>query len=568
MGRLNARLHMGIKRLVRPLVPDRWVTRVRLGRHSRQVRTNVDVVVDDERRARRWLATTPDTYRVRPSSSFNPGPEVTVTIIGSGDPPAGHEPVALAYVEPDPDGRRALLRPLADLRVAAVVLGEAEPPPVARGRRREPAVDPVAMAVRRSAWTEVGGMPAGTRPLAGLLARLRDAGHPLALVPLSPTGPPAPRSDPIAGRAAVVVLAAVPMHDVGGGSRGTQIALELLRRGYYVVHVALFGTAESTDLGLRHLHPRLEQLRANELSVPDLAARLKGPPGPAVVEIPAADYLLPARQLRGAGFRLVYDLIDDWTDPALGAGWYRPAVEAELADLADGLVASAPPLAERLVQLSDRDVTEVPNGVNAALFATAPGPVPDDFPAGDGPVIGYHGSLYGSWFDWDALARLAAARSRARVVVIGDPPAEPPPLPDNVHLLGLKAQKDLPAYLARMDVGVVPFSVSATTHAVSPLKAFECLAMGVPVAAPPLRALEGIAGVHLAASLDDAVAAALAAPRPDPDAARAAHGWGERLGRMFAVVGAELAGEQGEEARVIVRPVVHFDRRRRRLRPL
>ncbi len=57
-----------LKRLLRPLIPDRVMARYRLDQHSRQVRVNVDVFLDDSRTARRWLRATPDTYRVRLST--------------------------------------------------------------------------------------------------------------------------------------------------------------------------------------------------------------------------------------------------------------------------------------------------------------------------------------------------------------------------------------------------------------------------------------------------------------------------------------------------------------------
>ncbi|MGH8925030.1 MAG: glycosyltransferase, partial [Acidimicrobiia bacterium] len=75
------------------------------------------------------------------------------------------------------------------------------------------------------------------------------------------------------------------------------------------------------------------------------------------------------------------------------------------------------------------------------------------------------------------------ARTDPALVLIGDRPAKRPLLPDNVYLLGLKPQTDLAAYLAHTEVALIPFTVNETTHAVSPLKVFEYLAMGVPVAA-------------------------------------------------------------------------------------
>ena len=212
------------------------------------------------------------------------------------------------------------------------------------------------------------------------------------------------------------------------------------------------------------------------------------------------------------------------------------------------MIASAPDLAPTGAVL-------VPNGVNPALFSTAGGAPPADLPAGR--VLGYHGSLYGDWFDWDAVARLAAAEPDSAVVLIGDTPAKVPPLPGNVHLLGLKPQHELARYVERFDVGLLPFVVSPTTHAVSPLKVFEYLACGVPVAAPPLRSLAGLAGVATASDLVAAVAAARRLPRPDPALARRDHSWEERVGRITAALGVADPGG-GRLPALVLRPAVHY----------
>ncbi len=83
--------------------------------------------------------------------------------------------------------------------------------------------------------------------------------------------------------------------------------------------------------------------------------------------------------------------------------------------------------------------------------------------------------------------------------------------------------------------GVIPFRVNETTHAVSPLKAYEYLASGVPIAAPPLRALEGLDGVHTDTDLTVAVGGRprLRSPRP-----------GQGL------KGALLGGSGGEDHRI------------------
>jgi glycosyltransferase involved in cell wall biosynthesis len=188
---------------------------------------------------------------------------------------------------------------------------------------------------------------------------------------------------------------------------------------------------------------------------------------------------------------------------------------------------------------------------------------PPDLP--DGPLIGYHGSLYGDWFDWDGLRAVARANPDATVILIGEARGVPKDVPDNVLFLGLKAQGDLPSYLSRLDVGLVPFKLTPTTHAVSPLKVFEYLACGVPVAAPPLRALEGVDGVILDPDLVAAVAAARSAARPDRDAALSEHSWGARLEALFDAMGMSLAGAAGPTVQIARRPVVHYRWRERRV---
>ena len=547
-----------IKQTLRPLIPDRVMARYRLQQHSLQVRTNVDVVLDPAR-ARRWLAVTPDTYRVRaPAAASVPYERVSISVVTHPD--ASVLAVAAADVPEAEVAAAAGL--LADGELGAGIVAEVAPPRLAGRRRVELPLAPVAIAVPRGVWEEVGGPPPGPNPLPGFLARLRDAGHRLGVIPRPPAGAETRRTDPITDPP-VVILSAVPLHDVGGGGRGAQMGLELLRRGYHVTFVSLYGTAESVDLGLRFIHPRLEQYRLDEFDPDRLVART-GRPGTVIVAVPAEPFLAPARRLANAGWSVVYDVIDDWSDPALGGEWYRSDVEEAFIATADGLSASAPDLVARIAALGGT-ARLVPNGVDAATFGVGDTERPDDLPVGEGPTIGYHGSLYGPWFDWEALVAVATAYRDATVVVIGDDKAGHPVMPANVSFLGLKPRQTLPGYVQRFDVGLVPFRVTDMTHAVSPLKAFEYLASGVPVAATPLRALAGLDGVFVDDDLPTAVAAALAAPPIDRAAALEAHSWGARLSDLFAIIGEELASASHLGAHIELRPVVHYPRSQRRI---
>ncbi|MEA3510512.1 MAG: glycosyltransferase [Actinomycetota bacterium] len=538
---------MWVKRTLRPLIPDQLMARYRLAQHSRQVRTNVDVVLKDPGEQRRWLGTTPDTYRV----------------VGAPASINTHDPVREIEVFGSDTDRAVRLLDVPDAEVG--VVARVAKPAIVDRRRTEPPMEPIAIAAPSEVISEVGGTPTGSEPLAGLLCRLRDAGRRVALEPVVETGPVDPRRhDPIA-LPPVVILSAVPMHDVGGGSRATQLALELVRRGNHVTYVALYGTQESVDLGLRFVHANLEQVRADVFDPGNLVSRVDTP-GLVIVEIPARGYRPPVEVLQAAGWSVIYDVIDDWSDPALGGDWYDESTEVWFAGSADHVTASAADLAVRIEGLGTRAVL-IPNAVNTDLFSGASeGGTPGDFPAGDGPVFGYVGSLYGQWFDWDALRRVALAFPDARIVVIGDDKAAHPTMPGNVSFLGLKAQFELPPYVGQFDVGLLPFAVTDTTHAVSPLKVYECLASGVPVAAPPLRALDGLEGVAVNDDLVAAVRQALDADAIDSASVIARHSWSERIAALAALVGLEPTPGSAP-VKIVLRPVTHYEKNARLVDP-
>jgi glycosyltransferase involved in cell wall biosynthesis len=252
----------------------------------------------------------------------------------------------------------------------------------------------------------------------------------------------------------------------------------------------------------------------------------------------------------------VYDIIDFWTDASLGGFWYKPEIEAEIVAFSDAVVASAPDLVQHAADLG-AEAPLIPNAVNADLFGPAATEVPDDLPEGD--IIGYMGSLYGEWFDWDALRDVALAFRESSVVVIGDDHYKQP-MPENVVYLGLKPQTDLPGFVQRFDVGIVPFVLSEVTHAVSPLKVYEYLASGVPVAAPPLRALEGLDGVYTDVDLVVAVTLAKNATKPDRKLALTAHSWHERVVDLMGSVGDDLPQLSGVPVGVVRRVPTHYGR--------
>ncbi|HEY4607329.1 MAG TPA: hypothetical protein VIH55_06730, partial [Acidimicrobiia bacterium] len=124
-----------LKRLLRPLIPNQVMARYRLAQHSRHSRVNVDLFLEDQTMAKRWLAVTPDTYRARLSL---PSSGETTEFLTVSDPAL---PVSRDLVN------RAVVT-LGDSGIGAGVVGEVEGPRLAGRRRTEPEVGPRLIAVR------------------------------------------------------------------------------------------------------------------------------------------------------------------------------------------------------------------------------------------------------------------------------------------------------------------------------------------------------------------------------------------------------------------------------------
>jgi glycosyltransferase involved in cell wall biosynthesis len=349
-------------------------------------------------------------------------------------------------------------------------------------------------------------------------------------------------------RNVAVVLAGVPIDDSGGGHRPSQLTEALLERGWRVVYVHKFPKWEQRDLGLAIRHPRLETCHVAGF---DVAAYLDpapaSSPGPAggkrlaIVALPHRDFEPAIAALAARGVRVMYDMIDDWAS-ALGGDWYDNAAEARIVSASDTLVASSGALVASLAARTGRSVRLVPNAVNRRIFdPTIRHARPADLPAGK-PQILYVGALWGEWFDWVLVRRVAEAYPQAALTLIGDYrgqcPYAPPP---NMYFLGLKAHRQIPGYLAHADVALIPFVVTRLTQAMSHLKVFEYLAMGVPVVATPSVELTNLPHVHLAdtaATFVDAVGRAAEAPIDAAaiSAFRRGNTWEARVDTLLAAV--------------------------------
>ena len=194
---------------------------------------------------------------------------------------------------------------------------------------------------------------------------------------------------------------------------------------------------------------------------------------------------------------MIYDLIDDW-QTSLGGSWYSLEYERQVVDFCSAFTATAPSLQDHLQQLTSKRVSLVPNAVNHHLFnPQTKYSRPADLPPYKRVML-YSGALWGEWFNWDLLEKIAKRYPDQLVCVIGDFRGQFTSSCENLTFLGLKPQTALPAYLAYSDVTIIPWKINQITISTSPLKIYEYLAMHCPVIAPNIAPLRSIPGVWLA----------------------------------------------------------------------
>ncbi len=254
---------------------------------------------------------------------------------------------------------------------------------------------------------------------------------------------------------------------------------------------------------------------------------------------------------------VTYYAVDDWAvHPTYEEYW--PAYEeayarmrergCRVAAVSAGILDHIAPTGPSLV---------VPNGLEPAEWGGRQ--LPASLARGRRPLLVYAGSL-GSRLDVSALLKVARELPEARILLVG-PVADPDHLAPlraapNVELHPPLSRADVANLIRSADVGLVPHLPSPLTATMSPLKVFEYLAGGLPVAAvdlPPMRGIDD--RVVLARDGDgflDAVRTALArgrAPESERQAFVKANSWSARHDRLLDLAFAPAGQAAFAEAR-------------------
>jgi glycosyltransferase involved in cell wall biosynthesis len=252
--------------------------------------------------------------------------------------------------------------------------------------------------------------------------------------------------------------------------------------------------------------------------------------------------------------RRVYECLDDHTAAMniRASAWQRnyvAGVERRLLARADLSVFSSPELLEKRREQARR-AELLPLGVDHAHFGRKPARDPHEAKGIGRPRAGFVGHVTNRE-DWDMVAQAAEQFPEWHWVVLGKPEGVKPRGPERIHWIGEVPYAELPDWLGNWDAAFVPLADNAFNRSSWPLKFYECLAAGLPVASAPIPAATKLSEetrglVVAAAGFGPAeLGAALASARALRERARlegpafaARHSWKGRAERIL-----ELAGE-------------------------
>ena len=196
---------------------------------------------------------------------------------------------------------------------------------------------------------------------------------------------------------------------------------------------------------------------------------------------------------------LIYYCVDEYT-AFTGASKGLKEIEEELFRKADLVIVSAEKLFETKKDFNENTFI-IRHGVDFSHFRKAldeATEIPDEIKDLPKPIIGFHG-LLADWVDFELLKKTAEYFRNGSVVLIGkiavDAEQKIKILDNvaNIHFLGRKPYKELPAYCKGFDVALNPFAINDLTLAANPLKVREYLAAGLQVVStdiPEVRILD------------------------------------------------------------------------------
>jgi regulator of replication initiation timing len=204
------------------------------------------------------------------------------------------------------------------------------------------------------------------------------------------------------------------------------------------------------------------------------------------VSFPVESFIPAMREMRKKGFKIVYDIMDDWDGFAeVGqAPWYKKEAEERIILEADFVIAILRGLAEKFAYLR-KDIFILPNAYDEEVLG-----VDAKFIAGTNVndelvTIGYYGWLNEGCFDWDFVFNVAKAyEGKIKIQLIGyalsDEIRNKLKEFKNIEYIGKVSPNELKRYVSCWHIGIIPFKEAEIAKGADPLKLYEYIYFGLP----------------------------------------------------------------------------------------
>lgn len=111
----------------------------------------------------------------------------------------------------------------------------------------------------------------------------------------------------------------------------------------------------------------------------------------------------------------------------------------------------------------------------------------------DRKTVGYVGAIF-DWIDVELIFKTAKLLPMYDFILIGPVSNNNKSFiaakPANVFFIGKKKYDEVPSYIEKFNVTIIPFKLSSISESTDPIKLYEYFAMGKPVVSTPMRQLE------------------------------------------------------------------------------
>jgi len=239
-----------------------------------------------------------------------------------------------------------------------------------------------------------------------------------------------------------------------------------------------------------------------------------------IIEFPHPDFLLSSLRLRRSGYKVVYEIIDEWEEfhKVEQAGWFNKSTENTIVLNSNFLTAVSQPLIEKFSDLR-KDIHLSPNGYNPSLLGEKHRDIANKKRTKKGEFhLGYFGHLTESWFDWDFLLKvLDLAREKKlnlyiHLIGYGESSIHTKiaKYSKQVKFYGKIHPSKLHKYVKTWDAALICFKQGKLGEAVDPIKIYEYLYFGLPIIVKGISHLDGFPSTHVVTSEEQAMDAVLA----------------------------------------------------------